>query len=224
MQQRHNHKKGFKRLPSCSEAIGRNARRGFNLIEAAIVLGVVGLVIGGIWYSAAAMYENYKVNKTVEQSLMIYQCIKNRFPRLQCDYSNICLSSAISSREKETDFVGKIGCIPQDTKRDSSNPTSYYDTLYYDDFGHLLFVWFSDPGDGSARINIAIGRWPSGINTVGQCAKFANKIAHSLNLNDVWDIQTGINNNPNFLSMHINDWTTACKNSGTEIAIKFNPT
>jgi len=53
MSQRHNHKKGF------------------SLVEAAIVLGVVGLVIGGIWVAAAAMYENYKVNKTVEGVLEI---------------------------------------------------------------------------------------------------------------------------------------------------------
>lgn len=48
MQQRHNHK------------------RGFNLIEAAIVLGVVGLVIGSIWVGASAVSENHRVNKTVE--------------------------------------------------------------------------------------------------------------------------------------------------------------
>lgn len=30
-------------------------RRGFNLIEAAVVLGVIGLVIGGIWVAAAAV-------------------------------------------------------------------------------------------------------------------------------------------------------------------------
>lgn len=59
MQQRHNHKKGFKLLPSCSEAIGRNARRGFNLIEAAIVLAVVGLVVAGIWVAAASLKQRW---------------------------------------------------------------------------------------------------------------------------------------------------------------------
>lgn len=34
--------------------------RGFNLIEAAIVLGVVGLVIGGIWVAAAAVQSNLR--------------------------------------------------------------------------------------------------------------------------------------------------------------------
>jgi type II secretory pathway pseudopilin PulG len=34
---------------------------GFNLIEVAIVLGVIGLVIGGIWIAAAAVSRNVKV-------------------------------------------------------------------------------------------------------------------------------------------------------------------
>jgi len=55
------------------EAVTRRAKRGFNLIEAAIVLGVVGLVIGSIWVGAATMYENYKVNKTVEALIMASQ-------------------------------------------------------------------------------------------------------------------------------------------------------
>lgn len=33
-------------------------RQGFSLIEAAIVLGIIGLVIGGIWVAAAAVIEN----------------------------------------------------------------------------------------------------------------------------------------------------------------------
>jgi hypothetical protein len=44
----------------------RKKHRGFNLIEAAIVLGVVGLVIGGIWVAASAMLENYKISKSIE--------------------------------------------------------------------------------------------------------------------------------------------------------------
>ena len=65
------HKKGFKLLRSSSEAIARRARRGFNLIEAAIVLAVVGGVIGAIWTAAANMYESHKVNKTVSDIALI---------------------------------------------------------------------------------------------------------------------------------------------------------
>lgn len=38
------------------------SRRGFSLIEAAIVLGIVGLVIGGIWVAASAISHRQKDN------------------------------------------------------------------------------------------------------------------------------------------------------------------
>lgn len=44
----------------------KKPKEGFSLIEAAIVLGVVGLVIGGIWIAAAVFNENLKINRTVE--------------------------------------------------------------------------------------------------------------------------------------------------------------
>lgn len=39
-----------------------NKRCGFNLIESAIVLGVVGLVVAGIWVAAAALSERREIN------------------------------------------------------------------------------------------------------------------------------------------------------------------
>ncbi|MFZ1493775.1 MAG: type 4 pilus major pilin [Candidatus Competibacter denitrificans] len=56
---------------------GKHKQRGFSLIEAAIVLAVVGLVLGGIWVAAAAMYETYKVNKTVEDIALIVKKTQN---------------------------------------------------------------------------------------------------------------------------------------------------
>lgn len=47
----------------------KHIRRGFSLVEAAIVLAVVGLVVAGIWVAAATMYEDYKVNKTFQEIL-----------------------------------------------------------------------------------------------------------------------------------------------------------
>lgn len=60
---------------------GKNHKRGFNLIEAAIVLGVVGLVIGGIWIAAAAVNDQLKVSKAA--SGLVYACNRatNVFPR-----------------------------------------------------------------------------------------------------------------------------------------------
>lgn len=52
-------------------------QRGYNLIEAAIVLGVVVVVLGGIWTAAASYNETYKVNKTVEGFLTIVRNIQH---------------------------------------------------------------------------------------------------------------------------------------------------
>ena len=50
-------------MPRASAQI-RLSPRGFNLIEAAIVLGVIGLVIGGIWIASAAVSDRVAANRT----------------------------------------------------------------------------------------------------------------------------------------------------------------
>lgn len=54
----------------------QSKQRGFNLVEAAIVLALVGLVIGGIWVASAAVYENHKINKLVEGLIMASQKLR----------------------------------------------------------------------------------------------------------------------------------------------------
>jgi prepilin-type N-terminal cleavage/methylation domain-containing protein len=66
----------FSRLcrPARSPASGSPAlrkKRGFNLIESAVVLGVLGLVIGGIWYAAASVRQSQRINETATGILQI---------------------------------------------------------------------------------------------------------------------------------------------------------
>lgn len=42
-------------------------RRGFTLSEFAIVLGITGMILAGIWQAASYAYLNLRVNKTVQQ-------------------------------------------------------------------------------------------------------------------------------------------------------------
>lgn len=49
-----------------------NSKKGFSLIEAAIVLAVVGLVVAGIWVAASAVNDHFKVSNTA--SGLVYAC------------------------------------------------------------------------------------------------------------------------------------------------------
>ncbi len=52
------------------------AQKGFNLIEAAIVLGIVGLVVGGIWVAATSVYANLRSKTATDQLLKIAQGVR----------------------------------------------------------------------------------------------------------------------------------------------------
>lgn len=49
----------------------------FSLIETAIVLGVIGLIIGGIWVAAASVSRAHRANEITNTMSLIYNNIKN---------------------------------------------------------------------------------------------------------------------------------------------------
>ena len=52
-------------------------QRGFTLIEVAIVLTIVGLVIGGIWIAASTVSSNQKKSALAQDTLSIIQATRN---------------------------------------------------------------------------------------------------------------------------------------------------
>lgn len=54
-------------------------QRGFNLIEIAIVLAVIGLIIGGIYTAASAVTENNRRRNTQAQILTVVQNVRTAF-------------------------------------------------------------------------------------------------------------------------------------------------
>jgi len=54
-------------------------QRGFTLTEAAIVLGIVGLILGAIWVAAAAVYNNMRVGTTTTQILQTISSIRSLY-------------------------------------------------------------------------------------------------------------------------------------------------
>lgn len=49
----------------------RAKSRGFTLTEIAIVLGIIGIILGAIWAAAAMVYENNRTKQAREQSLAV---------------------------------------------------------------------------------------------------------------------------------------------------------
>jgi type II secretory pathway pseudopilin PulG len=54
-------------------------RHGFNLVEAAVVLGVVGLIIGGIWVAASAVQKQHRYTRMVNGMLAINASLRNLY-------------------------------------------------------------------------------------------------------------------------------------------------
>jgi len=77
----------------CSPTPARQ-KRGFSLIEAAIVLAIVGLVIGGIWMAASAVNAAQRVNRTNEQVGYVVQKMRSLFKGHIPDYEMYALLEA----------------------------------------------------------------------------------------------------------------------------------
>jgi len=64
------------RKRTAHEAVRDEAKRGFTLTEIAIVLGIVGLILGAIWVAAAAVYNNLRTSKGTTELLTVTQNVR----------------------------------------------------------------------------------------------------------------------------------------------------
>ena len=74
----------------------RMKKSGFSLVEAAIVLGVVGLVIGGIWVAAARITEARQINDMAKSTASAIQRLREVYSGQAIggytDISNLAIS------------------------------------------------------------------------------------------------------------------------------------
>ncbi len=64
------------RKSAAVQAVSNESRRGFTLTEIAIVLGIVGLILGAIWVAAAAVYNNLRTSKATTELLNVVQNVR----------------------------------------------------------------------------------------------------------------------------------------------------
>ena len=81
--------------------------RGFTLTEAAIVLGIVGLILGAIWVAAAAVYNNLRVSTTSNQLLQIVQSVRSIHATQQTVDTNLAGQAGAV-------LIARAGGMPQD--------------------------------------------------------------------------------------------------------------
>jgi type II secretory pathway pseudopilin PulG len=88
--------------------------RGFTLTEAAIVLGIVGLILGAIWVAAAAVYNNLRVTTGSNQLLQITQSIRS-----------IHATSQTVDSALDVNAVARTGGVPKDMMDDPNDPSTF---------------------------------------------------------------------------------------------------
>jgi len=90
---------------------GLRAQSAFSLIEAAIVLGIIGLVLGGIWVASSAVMKKVRVNQLVNDiSVSVFE-IQKAYKQTLGDpsgpYSNTLIDDAvIAMKILPPDFTG----------------------------------------------------------------------------------------------------------------------
>lgn len=171
--------------------------RGFTLTEAAIVLGIMGLILGAIWSAASAVYKNQHINTTSAQILQIVNGVRSLYS------TRTIVESSVTAA-----VLKSAGSVPSDMETNGiyvknvwggnveifGNDTTYFSIRYYglpDDVCAKLLVGLTgvnrysglilvDTGGGSS-INSA--SFPVTVTTaVSMCSMTSNIVLLRFNL------------------------------------------
>src|ERR1700733_2189126 len=88
----------------------RRKRRGFTLTEIAIVLGIVGLILGAIWVAAAAVYNNLRTSHANTEILQVAQAIRTLYANSASDAA-LTVGNLISANAVPNDMVSGAALV-----------------------------------------------------------------------------------------------------------------
>lgn len=128
--------------PTFPSTLHQGRYGGFSLIEAAIVLGVVGLIIGGIWVAASAVNEKLRATEVGKALVLVAQAAGNIF-----SYADVVTITAGIEVNVTSVFL-KAGIIPADWIKGSS---------VVDPWGHsVIFDIEPQNGYGEPRFDFCL--------------------------------------------------------------------
>lgn len=85
------------------------SRKGFNLIEAAIVLGLVGVVVGGIWAASAGVREQSAINQSISDVLVTVNNVRSL---VSGSPASFCQSIGCTPNINVTAQMAEAGVLP----------------------------------------------------------------------------------------------------------------
>lgn len=193
----------------------RECMKGFNLIEAAVVLGVIGLVIGGIWIAATSVTQSQRINHTAAGILQIAANARRIF-----SHSDYPTSSGSTTNVTSTAAAANIF------------PT---------DFKYTSGVWATSPV--GAKLYVGLSCWsvcpqlmvaflgPStppdqGGITSAECIQLIRRFAGpAKDRSDLSYIQVHTVSNPSFLLLYppFDPTSVSCPSDTTQVDFRFNP-
>lgn len=194
--------------------------KGFSLIEAAIVLGVVGIVIGGIWYSAASVQQSQRINDTAAGILQIAQGARRLFSH--SDYP-----TANNTATNVTSTAAASGLLPGDFKyisgQTATSPMGAGFSVALSCYGAtgsfycpMLQIAFTGPANS---VN-------PGTLTTADCIQLIRRFAGLVKISDDFlYVQIVTPTNPGFLYLYppINPASVTCPADTSHVNLWFRP-
>jgi prepilin-type N-terminal cleavage/methylation domain-containing protein len=135
----------------------RTSNLGFNLIEVSIVLGIVGIIVGGVFAAYSSVSENNRLRKGADQVTMIVQQVRNA-------YANRNALESASGVDFTNALIG-AELIPM---------ASVVNNTIKNAWGGNVLVTPETPAGSSANDGLNISF--SGITPLSECRKFATNI------------------------------------------------
>ena len=86
-------------------------KRGFSLLEAAVVLGVVGLVIGGIWGVAASVRASMQANQLHQQTLNLVSSIRDYYANRPLPAAAGAITTTLQTKGRFPEEMCPANCV-----------------------------------------------------------------------------------------------------------------